>query len=260
MASVVRSQPPLQCHSPNRRTCIQRHSGRKPNRKARGLPDTMSNVSEPIEKSIAGCQHLPSQRPIDRDNEVYATKTTQKALVVPRKLEYELIDTHPFPALNSEKEVIIRNYAIGLNPIDWKSVDYHFCLPSFPWVTGREMAGVVEKVGSAVTTCQVGDRVWTSTYYRDSRAGCFQEFVTVPQHTVLPIPDNLGYETAACLGVAALTAAMTLWKWLCAPANLITYGLNWVGSALCKSISWSGVVQQSLASMQFNSPKHAAYL
>lgn len=60
---------------------------------------------------------------------------------------------------------MIRNYAVGLNPIDWKSVDYNFCLPAFPWVTGREMAGVVERVGSEVKGCKVGDRVWTSKFF-----------------------------------------------------------------------------------------------
>lgn len=59
--------------------------------------------------------------------------------------------------------------------------------------------------------------MWTSTYYRDVRAGCFQQYIVVPQHTVLPIPTNLSFEQAACLGVGALTAAMTLWKWLDVP-------------------------------------------
>jgi NADPH:quinone reductase-like Zn-dependent oxidoreductase len=31
---------------------------------------------------------------------------------------------------------------------------------------------------------------------------------------VCPIPDDLTFEEAACLGVAGLTAAMTLWHWL----------------------------------------------
>lgn len=76
------------------------------------------------------------------------------------------------------------------------------------------MAGVVEKVGPSVRNLKPGDRVWTSTYYRDVRAGCFQKFVVVPQHTVVHIPRNLGFESAACLGVGALTATMTLRKWL----------------------------------------------
>lgn len=39
----------------------------------------------------------------------------------------------------------------------------------------------------------------------------------MPQHTVSIIPRNLTFESAACLGVAALTAAMTLWKWFGVP-------------------------------------------
>jgi len=71
-----------------------------------------------------------------------------------------------------------------------------------------------------VTRFKPGDRVWTSTYYRDARAGCFQDHVIVPQHTVLPIPGDLEFEAAACLGVAALTASMTLWKWLQVPRKI----------------------------------------
>jgi NADPH:quinone reductase-like Zn-dependent oxidoreductase len=57
----------------------------------------------------------------------------------------------------------------------------------------------------------------SGTYYKDRRAGCFQELVVVPEHTVFPIPSNITTESAACLGVAALTAAMSLWKWLEVP-------------------------------------------
>lgn len=55
------------------------------------------------------------------------------------------------------------------------------------------------------------------TYYKDIRAGCFQEYVVVPEHTVSIISDGMTFESAACLGVGALTAAMTLWKWLDVP-------------------------------------------
>jgi len=59
------------------------------------------------------------------------------------------------------------------------------------------------------------DSVWKiGTYYRDRRAGCFQDYVVVPEHTVTHIPENMSFESAACLGVCGLTAAMTLWKWL----------------------------------------------
>lgn len=86
----------------------------------------------------------------------------QKALTVASKRKYELVHDFPTPQVHGPKEVMIRNHAVALNPIDWKSVDYNFCLPAFPWVTGRESAGVVVKVGADVKDVKEGDRVWTS--------------------------------------------------------------------------------------------------
>ncbi|KAF7556445.1 hypothetical protein G7Z17_g1425 [Cylindrodendrum hubeiense] len=140
----------------------------------------------------------------------------QKALVVARKGEYEVRDDFPVPSV-AGGEIMIRCDFAGLNPIDWKSVDYNFCIVAFPWVTGREMSGTIEKVGSDITDFKSGDKVWTSTYYRDVRAGCFQQYVVVPSHTVSHIPMGMTMASAACLGVPALTAAMTLWKWLDIP-------------------------------------------
>jgi NADPH:quinone reductase-like Zn-dependent oxidoreductase len=142
---------------------------------------------------------------------------TQRALLVVDEGTYELSASHPVPRLLSDNEVIIATHAVGLNPIDWKSVAYNFCLPAFPWITGRELSGRVVAVGSSVKGLSVGEKVWTSTYYKDVRAGCFQEYVAVPEHTVMPIPTSLGMEEASCLGVAGLTAAMTLWRWLGVP-------------------------------------------
>ncbi|PVH99766.1 GroES-like protein, partial [Periconia macrospinosa] len=133
------------------------------------------------------------------------------------KHTYCVDDSFPVPEIQNGDEILIKNCAVGLNPIDWKSVDWNFCLPEFPWVTGREMAGVVAQVGENVTEFKQGDRVWTSTYYRDIRSGCFQDYVIAPKHTVKSIPSNLTFEAAACLGVCGLTAAMTLWKWLEVP-------------------------------------------
>lgn len=89
---------------------------------------------------------------------------TNPALLVVAKGKYEVRESFSFPSLSHDGEVVIRTETVGLNPIDWKSVDYGFCLPDFPWITGREMAGTVERVGSEVTSLKVGQRVWTSKY------------------------------------------------------------------------------------------------
>ncbi|PMD48257.1 GroES-like protein [Hyaloscypha variabilis F] len=203
----------------------------------------------PVEFAIEGKN--PQKSDDSFDSEPESTKDEEKTpltvevqlirknrvLVVASKGTYGFAD-EPFPEFAHDKEVVISNRATGLNPIDYKSVDYNFCLPEFPWVTGREMAGVVEEVGSGVTDVKVGDHVWTSTYYRDRRAGCFQHYVTVPAHTVLPLPSNLSFDHAACLGVAGLTASMTLWRWLEVPmtpqssSSEAEYLLLWGGSAV----------------------------
>lgn len=41
----------------------------------------------------------------------------------------------------------------------------------------------------------------------------------MPGHTVTVIPANTTFEQAACLGVAGLTSAMSLWKWLQVPGS-----------------------------------------
>ncbi|KAL1907863.1 hypothetical protein Sste5344_006286 [Sporothrix stenoceras] len=164
------------------------------------------------EKAPADIAQTPTCLPLQK----IAPRHTA-GLVVSSKHNQTVVYDIPYPKIDRPDEIIIRTKAVGLNPIDWKSVDYNFCLPHFPWIGGREVAGIVEEVGPAVTGFQVGDRVWASTYYRDRRAGTFQEFVTVPEHTVLPLPENLTFEHGACIGVAALTAAMTLWKWLQVP-------------------------------------------
>lgn len=87
--------------------------------------------------------------------------STQTALLVTLDRTYCLEPEFPAPENIGTDEVIIRSKAVGLNHIDWKSVEFNFCLPDLPWITGREMAGVVERVGSNVTNLKRGDAVWT---------------------------------------------------------------------------------------------------
>ncbi|KAF2001590.1 GroES-like protein [Amniculicola lignicola CBS 123094] len=133
-----------------------------------------------------------------------------KPLLVVSKGIYAIEPAHPVPALLSNDEVLIKTHTVGLNPIIWKSVAYNFCLPEYPWITGRELAGTVAAVGSAITNLAVRDHVWTSTRYKDARAGCFQEYVAVRGHAVMPLPQHIPLESANCPGVAGLTAAMNL--------------------------------------------------
>jgi NADPH:quinone reductase-like Zn-dependent oxidoreductase len=121
-------------------------------------------------------------------------------LLVNQNYQYKLFES-PRPQLDPH-EILIRTKAIGLNPIDWKTVEYKFCMPSLPWINGRECAGVIEAVGAEVTSLRIGQRVWASTCCRDRRAGCFQELSVALEHTLLILPASSSFEEAACLGVA----------------------------------------------------------
>lgn len=72
---------------------------------------------------------------------------------------FELHRDWPKPALANADEVLVRNVALGLNPVDFKSLLYKFGIERFPWVLGRDVAGVVEAVGDGVKHLKPGDRV-----------------------------------------------------------------------------------------------------
>lgn len=94
-----------------------------------------------------------------------------KALCVIAERTYGIATDIPYPTINTPDEIIIRANAVGLNPIDWKSVEYNFCMPSFPWIGGREVAGTVEEVGTNVKDFKPGDRVWASESQLTTKGG-----------------------------------------------------------------------------------------
>ena len=102
-------------------------------------------------------------------------KAAKAAILASKDGPYTPVNDWPRPSISS-KELLIRNRAVGLNPIDWKCVSYGFGIYSIPWISGRDAAGIVEEVGMDVHDFCKGDRVWvTSTNYRDNRTSTFQE-------------------------------------------------------------------------------------
>jgi NADPH:quinone reductase-like Zn-dependent oxidoreductase len=65
-----------------------------------------------------------------------------------------------------EGEVLVRVHASGVNRLDWqlRSGFLKDVMPvTFPYVPGIELAGVVERVGPAVTALQPGQAVFGLT-------------------------------------------------------------------------------------------------
>ena len=64
--------------------------------------------------------------------------------------------TYPKPGGN---EIVIKNSAVAINPIDWKQQEYGIFIKEYPSVFGVDVAGIVEEVGTGVTAFAPGDRV-----------------------------------------------------------------------------------------------------
>ena len=72
-------------------------------------------------------------------------------------------------------------------------------------VRGRDLAGRVEAVGTAVTRFRPGDDV-----YAETATGSFAEYACVPEHLLALKPTNLNFEEAAAVPVAGVTALQGL--------------------------------------------------
>jgi NADPH:quinone reductase-like Zn-dependent oxidoreductase len=56
-------------------------------------------------------------------------------------------------------EIVVRNVAVAINPLDWHMLDSGIFLKEWPAVFGCDVAGVVHEIGSGVSRFQKGDRV-----------------------------------------------------------------------------------------------------
>jgi NADPH:quinone reductase-like Zn-dependent oxidoreductase len=114
---------------------------------------------------------------------------------------------HPDPT-PAEGEVRIRVRAAGVNFADLLArIGIYPDAPKPPMVVGYEVAGLVDAVGTGITTVHPGDRVVAQT-----RFGGYADVVTVPAAQVYRFPDRLSDTEAAAVPVTYLTAALALYR------------------------------------------------
>lgn len=102
-------------------------------------------------------------------------------------------------------EVLVRIHASGVNPSDVKS--RRAPQMRHPEVTPHsDGAGVIEAVGKGVPAARLGERVWLFNGQWKRPFGTAAECVALPAGLAVPLPDGVSFETAACLGIPALTA------------------------------------------------------
>lgn len=113
----------------------------------------------------------------------------------------------------SPSQVLIKNAALAINPVDVALQRQPIFPLTYPAILGTDVAGTVEAVGSDVKGFKKGDRVLgyaTMMAERDNASGGFQRYTLVPQDVTSIIPDDLSFEQAAVLPLALATAAFAL--------------------------------------------------
>ena len=120
----------------------------------------------------------------------------------------ELVDREPKKP--GPDEVRVRVAVSGVNPTDWKARAGGKPLEYDEIVPNQDGAGVVDAVGTEVADLNVGDRVWLFLAAHQRPSGTAQEFTVVPASRVVRLPDAVGFDVAASLGVPAMTAHRAL--------------------------------------------------
>lgn len=128
----------------------------------------------------------------------------------------------------SAGEVRVRIHAAALNRLDlwvrdgWPGLKLHM-----PHITGSDGAGIVDAVGTGVSSVQVGDRVCIDptvvppdspalmtglenqsrvAIMGEHTSGLAAEYCVVPARNLLKMPDHISFEEAAAAGLVYVTA------------------------------------------------------
>ncbi|EPQ26820.1 uncharacterized protein PFL1_05455 [Pseudozyma flocculosa PF-1] len=136
--------------------------------------------------------------------------TSFKAAVIPEPNAQHQLSERTVPALKDD-EVLIRNTAAAVNPIDWKLRQFNVFNLTYPTVLGTDGAGEVVALGSAVTNLKLGDRVFYQGIYGTADACTFQQYSVLPAVLAGRTPDNISDREAATVTVATVAAATALY-------------------------------------------------
>lgn len=120
------------------------------------------------------------------------------------------------PTVN-ENDVLVQVHSAGVNVIDLmiRNGDFKLFLPMKPpFQLGRDVAGVVTKIGSKVSKFKVGDEVYSSS--GNHRLGTYAEYISIAENEVALKPKTLSMEEAGSIPLVGLTS----WQALVESANI----------------------------------------
>jgi NADPH:quinone reductase-like Zn-dependent oxidoreductase len=121
----------------------------------------------------------------------------------PEVLRYEEV---PRPA-TAPDEVLIKVYASGVNPVDWKmraGLAQSLFPIHLPFIPGWDVSGEIEEVGSDILIFKKGEEVYGRPEV--TRDGTYAEYVAVKADQINFKPQSIDHDKAASVPLAGLTA------------------------------------------------------
>lgn len=170
-----------------------------------------------------------------------------KAIKVQSQGKASIVSDAPVPKPRDDY-LLVKVHAVGLNPTDWKHIDY---LPQDNATVGCDYAGEVVSVGpSATKSFSKGDRVAGFVHGVSSvtpQDGAFGEYVVAKADVQMKIPSKISYEEAATLGVSISTVGQGLYQSLGLPQP----GSNTSSSKKEYILIYGGATGTGLFAMQY---------
>lgn len=166
-----------------------------------------------------------------------------------------LIDLEISIPVPKEHDLLVKNSAVSVNPVDVGVRKSGRTILKKPKVIGWDACGIVEKVGAKVTLFKPGDRV----FYAGSfiRPGSNSEYQLVGERIVGHAPKELSDEEVAAMPLTSLTAYEALFEQMGLELNssknkgkniLIINGAGGVGSTATQLAHLAGLTVISTAS------------
>jgi len=137
----------------------------------------------------------------------------------------------PTPGLT---DVVVKIHACGVNRLDIYSRTGRTKIAPMPHIAGSEVAGEIAAIGDAVSGLTTGQRVAVAPYLFCGQCefcrsgeeviclksdivglgsqGGYAEYIRVPASSIVPLPPEVDYVSAAAVGLAAITAWHMLTK------------------------------------------------
>lgn len=158
-------------------------------------------------------------------------------------------DTEGEPLISATKtfnlpaagRITVQNYAIGINPVDWKFIENNPLNWQPGHTPGVDGAGVVVAIGQGVDKSWLGKRV--AYHHSLTEDGSFADHSQVYANRVMVLPDSLAYSLAAALPCPLLTAWQAFSKIpLRKGAKVLLNGMGAVNKLLAQMLSQAGFV------------------